>query len=137
LKTVRSLDDAAATPVLRAALLMVRDAPFAGTTYAWPDAEGLSSQYTLLCVELAAELASRYLARGDVEGVFWATGRGLRVLPGHEELVALRMRAHATRGDLAAVRHEWELYERVMWSDPWSDGEPSPKLIALRRELVG
>jgi hypothetical protein len=90
-----------------------------------------------LVVETAVELGQRYLELGDVEGVFWATGRGLRILPGHEELVALRMRAHAARGDTAAVRHEWELYERVMWSDPWGDGEPSPKLIALRRQLVG
>jgi hypothetical protein len=68
--------------------------------------------------------------------VFWATGKGLRVLPGHEELIALRMRAHARAGDLAGVRQEWESYERVLVADAWSDGEPAPKLLALRRELL-
>ena len=73
---------------------------------------------------------------GDVDGVFWATGHGLKVLPGHEELIALRMRAHARAGDLSGVRHEWESYERVLDADPWSDGEPAPKLVLLRRQLL-
>jgi hypothetical protein len=46
------------------------------------------------------------------------------------------MRAHARSGDLAGVRQEWESYERVIVADPWSDGEPAPKLLALRRELL-
>ena len=56
---------------------------------------------------------------------------------GHEELIGLRMRAHAQTGDLAGVRLEWEAYERVLVADTWSDGEPAPKLLALRRELLG
>ena len=39
-------------------------------------------------------------------------------------------------GDLAGVRQEWESYERVLNADPWSDGEPAPKLVLLRRELL-
>jgi hypothetical protein len=73
---------------------------------------------------------------GDTEGVFHATARGLRVLPGHEELIGLRMCAHARAGDHAAVRQEWNSYERVVNADPWSDGEPSPKLVDLRKELL-
>jgi hypothetical protein len=69
--------------------------------------------------------------------VFWATGQGLKVLAGHEELIALRMRAHAARGDLAGVRLEWEQYERALAADTWSPGEPSPKLVSLRRDLLG
>jgi hypothetical protein len=46
------------------------------------------------------------------------------------------MRAHAVVGDRAGVRHEWESYERVITCDPWSDGEPAPKLVELRRELL-
>ena len=79
---------------------------------------------------------SHYLSVGDTDGVFWATGQGLKVLPGHEELIALRMRAHGRHGDLAGVRREWESYERVLHAEAWSDGEPSPKLVALRRELL-
>ena len=51
-------------------------------------------------------------------------------------LIALRMRAHAQQGDLSGVRVEWEAYERVLNADPWSDGEPAEKLVALRRELL-
>ena len=70
----------------------------------------------------------------DGERVIDATG--LLVLPGHEELIALRMRAHAVRGDTAGVRLEWEQYERALAADSWSGDEPSPKLAALRRELL-
>jgi hypothetical protein len=34
------------------------------------------------------------------------------------------------------VRQEWESYERVITADPWSDGEPAPKLVELRRALL-
>jgi hypothetical protein len=48
----------------------------------------------------------------------------------------LRMRAHALRGDLAGVRSEWDSYQRAINADSWDDAEPSPKLLALRRELL-
>jgi hypothetical protein len=35
------------------------------------------------------------------------------------------------------VRTEWQSYERVLDADTWGDGEPSPKLASLRRELLG
>ena len=81
-------------------------------------------------------MANHYLSLGDVDGVFWATGQGLKVLSGHEELISLRMRAHARRGDLAGVRSEWESYERAIAADPWAAAEPAPKLVGLRRELL-
>ena len=110
--------------------------PFEGTEYLWPDAEGITSQLVLLATSVTTELAERCLAIGDVDGVFDATGRGLQVLPGHEGLIALRMRAHARAGDHAGVRQEWEQYERVITADPWSDGEPAPELVDLRRQLL-
>ena len=125
-----------AIETLRPAVESVRDMPFAGTSYLWPDAEGITSNLVLLAITATAEFAAHALSLGDTDGVFWATGKGLRVLPGHEELIALRMQAHARAGDLAGVRQEWESYERVLVADPWSDGEPAPKLLALRRELL-
>ena len=106
------------------------------TAYLWPDAEGLTSNLILLATSAAAELAAHCLDRGDIDGVFAATGRGLCVLPGHEELIGLRMRAHARAGNHAGVRQEWNSYERAVNADPWSDGEPSPKLVGLRQELL-
>ena len=125
-----------AIETLRPAVELVRDMPFAGTSYLWPDAEGITSNLVLLAITATAEFAGHALSLGDTDGVFWATGKGLRVLPGHEELISLRMQAHARAGDLAGVRQEWESYERVLVADAWSDGEPSPKLLDLRRELL-
>lgn len=125
-----------AIDTLRPAAEMIRDMPFAGTSYLWPDAEGITSNLVLLATGVAAELAGHALSLGDIDLVFWATGRGLTVLPGHEALIGLRMRAHARAGDLAGVRQEWASYERVIVADAWSDGEPAPKLLTLRRELL-
>lgn len=127
---------AQAIETLRPAVELIRDAPFAGTAYLWPDAEGLTSNLVLLATGVAAELAAHGLSTDDIELVFWSTARGLKVLPGHEELIGLRMKAHARAGDLAGVRCEWEAYERVIVADAWSDGEPAPKLLALRRKLL-
>lgn len=125
-----------AIETLRPAVELIRDAPFAGSSYLWPDAEGLTSNLVLLAMGACAELAAHALSTDDIELVFWATARGLKVLPGHEELIGLRMQAHARAGDLSGVRCEWEAYERVIVADAWSDGEPAPKLLALRRELL-
>jgi nucleoid-associated protein YgaU len=125
-----------AVATLSPAVDLIAGMPFEGTSYLWPDAEGLMSHLVLLATSAAAELAAHCLSMGDVDGVFRATGRGLRVLPGHEQLIALRMRAHAGAGDHAGVRLEWESYERMIDGDPWSGGEPSPKLVELRRQLL-
>jgi hypothetical protein len=136
LNAARLQPPAQAIVTLGPAAEMIRDMPFAGTSYLWPDAEGITSNLVLLATGVATELAGHALSLGDIDLVFWATGRGLTVLPGHEELIGLRMRAHARAGDLAGVRQEWESYERVIVADAWSDGEPAPKLLALRRELL-
>jgi hypothetical protein len=133
----RALPDDAAITELRTALGYVRGVPYAGAAYLWPDAEALPSTLTLLVVSVASELAERCLTTGDVDGVFSATAVGLEVLPGHEELVALRMRAHAERGDLAAVRGEFASYEQAVMNDPWAGGDLAPKLTALREQLLG
>ena len=132
----RSMPRRAAVEVLREGLALVTDLPFAGTSYLWPDSGGHTSSLVLLATGAATQLAEWYLELDDIDGVFWATGQGLRVLPGHEALIALRMRAHAARGDLAGVRQEWETYERSLMADSWSLAAPSPKLTTLRRDLL-
>ena len=122
--------------ILRPGVASIQGMPFAGTSYLWPDAEGITSSLVLLATSASAELAAHYLATADIDGVFWATGQGLKVLAGHEELIALRMRAHAHRGDLAGVRSEWDSYERAVNADSWAAAQPSPKLVDLRRELL-
>jgi len=136
LAAARLQPPAQAIETLTPAAELIRDIPFAGTSYLWPDAEGITSNLVLLATGVATELAGHALSLGDTDLVFWATGQGLKVLPGYEELIGLRMQAHARAGDLAGVRQEWESYERVIVADAWSDGEPAPKLLALRHELL-
>jgi hypothetical protein len=124
-----------AVEVLRPALALVEGLPFSGSAFTWPDPEGITSELVVLATGAAAEMARHCLAMGDLAGVVWATGQGLKVLPGHEELIALRLRARAATGDMAGVRQEWASYERVL-ADEWTGGEPAPELIDLRRELL-
>lgn len=120
---------------LHTGLELVRDLPFAGTGYLWPDAEGITSQLVLNVITASAMAAELDLQRGEIDGVFWATAKGLKVLGAHEELIALRMRAHALRGDLAGVRGEWHSYERAIKSDSWTNSKPSVKLVSLYNQL--
>lgn len=136
LEAARIQPPSQAIATLTPAVELIRGMPFEGVSYLWPDPEGIVSNLVLLATSAAAELAAHCLSIGDVEGVFAATSRGLAVLSGHEELIGLRMRAHGDAGDLAGVRLEWESYSRALLADPWSDGEPSPKLVSLRGELL-
>jgi len=107
----------AAVVELRRGLELVRDLPFSGTGYLWPDAEGITSQLVITVITAAIMAAELDLQRGKTDGVFWATAQGLKVLGAHEELFALRMKAHALQGDLAGVRFEFDSYQRAIASE--------------------
>jgi hypothetical protein len=132
----QNLDPVAAISELHRGLELVRDLPFAGTGYLWPDAEGITSQLVLNVITAAVMAAELNLNRGDIDGVFWATSHGLKVLGAHEELFSLRMRAHGLRGDFAGVRFEFESYRRAISADSFSITEPSKKLVDLLSELT-
>jgi two-component SAPR family response regulator len=136
LSTARLQPPDLAIETLRSALPWITGVPFEGTSYLWSDAEGISSELVLRAITLTNALADHCLSVGDIDGVFEATSRGLQVLPAHEDMIAVRMRAYAQIGDRAGVRHEWESYERAIVGDPWSDGEPSDRMHDLRRELM-
>ena len=111
---------------------MVREMPFLGADYLWPDPEGITSNivHTIVCA--ARIVAEDALDRDDFNEVFFATGQGLKVLRNHEGLISLRMRAYAKRGDHAGVRHEWERYAQGL------DGsKEEAELRRLRDELLG
>jgi hypothetical protein len=132
----QNLEPVAAISELHRGLELVRDLPFAGTGYLWPDAEGITSQLVLNVITAAVMAAELNLNRGDIDGVFWATSHGLKVLGAHEELFSLRMRAHGLRGDFAGVRFEFESYKRAISADSFSMTEPSKKLVDLLGELT-
>lgn len=117
---------------LVSALRMVREMPFLGADYLWPDPEGITSNIVHRIVSASRLVAEDALERGDFDEVFFATGQGLKVLRNHEGLLGLRMRAYAKRGDLAGVRHEWECYASDL-NESWEGGE----LRRLRDELLG
>jgi hypothetical protein len=114
----------------------VTNLPFSGVNYAWADAEGITTSHVILVVRAAVHLAELAIGNGDTTLLFSSTERGLRVLPGHEELVLLRMRGHAQLGNRAAIRLEWESYSRAVESDAWAGGEPSEALRAAAEELA-
>lgn len=119
---------------LRDALQIVRGVPFAGSTYTWSDGIGMSGEAATLVVRAATMMAEMCQELGDMGGVYWATAKGLLALPGHEDLVAIRLRAHAEYGDRVAMRAEWESYRRAVASE-WGDAEPSEKMMDLWRRL--
>lgn len=132
----RRCEGPAAIDVLRPAVEMLRDQPYAGTDYMWPDEDALPSGLTHLATSTTAELAQRCLDAGDIDGVFVATATGLRILPGHDELVCLRMQAHHRLGNTAGVRSEYAAYERVIVNECGGESDPSPRVSRMRSQLL-
>jgi len=122
---------------LREGLDLVQGTPFCGSNFIWPDYIGVSSDIAVMIVRASMLMADMCREVGDLEGVYWATAKGLLALPGHEELVAIRMRAHADHGDFTGVRTEWDAYCRAIAADEWRPSEPAPKLVELWRQLGG
>lgn len=121
--------------VLRHGLGLVRGAPFESSLYIWSDSTGLASEAAVLVVRAAQMLAEMCAEVGDLDGVYWATSKGLLAVPGHEDLVAQRMRLHAERQDQSALRTEWQGYCRALANDEWGDASPSRMMVELWREL--
>ncbi|MEU2024289.1 bacterial transcriptional activator domain-containing protein, partial [Streptomyces sp. NPDC016469] len=94
----------AADTALARALSLVRGTPFAGTNprnYLWADT--MFHDIVSSVVDVAHELAERCLAAGDLTGAVAAAARGLVASPESELLTRDLFRAHAARGDRAAV----------------------------------
>jgi hypothetical protein len=85
------------------ALSHVRDVPFAGTSYSWADLDGTTTRLVILAITAALEVASWALIAGNTAAFEIAITAGLRVFPGHEELLALQ--DEATRSCLKAGQH--------------------------------
>jgi hypothetical protein len=109
--------------------------PFESSLYLWSDSTGLASEAAVLVVRAAQLLAEMCAEAGDIDGVYWATGKGLLAVPGHEDLVAQRMRLHGERQDQSALRAEWQGYCRAVANDDWGDASPSRMMVELWHEL--
>ena len=71
-------------------LNMIRDSPFAGVNYMWADLDGTTTRMVVLALDAACELASWAQSVGDIETCMAAVKAGLRVMPGHEELLEIQ-----------------------------------------------
>lgn len=130
------MDSARCVGELVRRLSEVRNLPFSGADYAWADGEGITTSHVIKVVKAAVLLGEYAIENDDCDLLFLATERGLRVLPGHEQLVSLRMRGHARRGNRTAIKYEWESYARAIEADSWAGAEPSRELENLARELA-
>jgi hypothetical protein len=75
------------------ALSHVRDVPFAGTSYSWADLDGTTTRLVILAITAAMEVALWALDTGDMTALEIAITAGLRVFPGHEEVLAVQEEA--------------------------------------------
>ena len=74
----------------------VRDLPFAGTNYLWPDLDGSTTRLVVTAIATAQEVATWAVEVGDTEALMTSTTAGLRLLPGDRDLLMLQ-RSHLTR----------------------------------------
>jgi hypothetical protein len=121
---------------VKMALELVRDLPFAGQDFVWADTEGITSNIVLTIVTGALMLAEHSMNKGDIDGVFWATGQGLKALRGHEALIALRMKAHAQQRNISGINAEWQAYERLRVAEDHFLDRKENELAQLREALL-
>lgn len=68
----------------------IRDAPFSGTSYEWADLDGTTTRLIITALQASQELAEYALSVSDVDLMNTAVAAGLRVMPGHEELLRIQ-----------------------------------------------
>lgn len=68
----------------------IRDLPFAGTQFSWPDVDGSTTRIVILGAHAAREAAYWAYERKHWSAVTTAVTAGLRLLPGDEELLDLQ-----------------------------------------------
>ncbi len=133
---VRQVADDQTFSEVKMALELVRDLPFAGQDFVWADTEGITSNIVLTIVTGALMLAEHSMNKGDIDGVFWATGQGLKALRGHEALIALRMKAHAQQRNVSGINAEWQAYERLRVAEDHFLDRKENELAKLREALL-
>jgi DNA-binding SARP family transcriptional activator len=96
----------------RAALALVRGAPFAQTHLDWYHLDGLHGEIEAAIVDLAVNVGQRAMKASDFEAAKNAARCGLRGCPYDERLYRLGMQAAAAQGATAEVR---QLRNQLAW----------------------
>ncbi len=81
--------DAATAEALAEALSLVRALPFAGASYEWADLDGTTTRIVIGVIDAAVRLGDWALANGQPDLASVALTAGMRVMPGHPDLVRL------------------------------------------------
>jgi DNA-binding SARP family transcriptional activator len=129
----KRLAPGAAASVLAGGLELLRGVPFEGRRWLWADEEFLSSKVAIEAVAMVTELATLRLKAGDVRGALEATDAGLRVIPLHDQLIELSMRAWMAVGDRNAALAVYESYERATAA---RGEEVAAEIADLRNQLL-
>ena len=72
----------------------IRDVPFAGTSYIWADLDGTTTRLVIQAITACLEVAQWASENSHHDVLQTAISAGLKVFPGHEELVELQGRLH-------------------------------------------
>ena len=123
--------------LLRQALDLVRGAPFADAapgSYSWAWSEQLVSDIEVAVTDTAERLALLALDAGEPELADWAARQGLKVVPGHEVMQQIRMRAAAQSGSSDGVDQAYREARRAARAVD-ADEELSEDTIRLYRQL--
>ena len=82
-------------------LSRIRDIPFAGTNYCWPDIDGSTTRFVMTGANIARESAYWAYDNKEWHCVTIAVTAGLRLIPGDDELLDLqRLVLQASRSGL-------------------------------------
>lgn len=119
--------------LLREALALVTGPPFDAVGYDWAFRDQDVAEAATLIEHAVQQLVELALDAGLVDVAREAIMRGLRGLPGNEELYRCRMRVEHHAGNLAAVT---AAYEELVTYLTDLETEPSPATDGLFRELV-
>lgn len=81
----------------------IRDIPFAGAGYLWPDVDGTTTRLMILGLDAVTELADWAASVGDAATALSAIAAGLRMMPGDADLLE-RQRGLLSRRSVVAPR---------------------------------
>jgi hypothetical protein len=122
-----------AVELLREALMLVNGPPFDAVGYDWAYRDQDVAEASTLIEQATELLVDHALEAGLVDVARDAVVRGLRGLPGNEELYRCRMRVEHRASNLAGVT---AAYEELVTYLADLDTEPSPATAALFHDLV-
>jgi DNA-binding SARP family transcriptional activator len=103
-------------------------------SFSWVEGANLQSHWERRVTNLAHEVAERCLEQGDTLGAIEACEAGLRALPVDTACTEALMRAHATDGDLSAVRSVY--HEHVVALERIHLDQPAESTTDLYEHLV-